>query len=390
MALGERVFIYCERGTDPAYWAEPINAITNAGFILAALIFWQCLLWRKPEERNPDHYLLMTLVFLIGIGSFAFHTHADQGTALADVIPITLFMLVYLGFALNRFLSVPPGWTVLLVIVFTGVMYAAGLVHCWDGGIGLKGTVEDSKTCLNGSMRYLPALVALIIVGMLTAERHHKAAPYILWAAVTFTVSIVFRTIDFGMCDTVVIEGRNVGTHFLWHLLNAVVLFLLLRATLETQSGAAPVETEGEPAPAAAGAVAAKPAVEASDREEPKFTASEKNTDAESAASEATSDAAKPEDPKPEEPTSDADESKIGESPGDEDAPKAPDDDADTVQTDAPEDAIKAGGDATEDAGPEETEPKDASPEDAEPAAEADEKAGDKPGRSRKKPSFPA
>ncbi len=29
------------------------------------------------------------------------------------------------------------------------------------------------------------------------------------------------------------IEGRKVGTHFAWHVLNALALFLLLRASLE-------------------------------------------------------------------------------------------------------------------------------------------------------------
>ena len=137
MNLGEHVFNYCERGTDAAIWAEPLNAISNASFFLAALIFWQCLLWRPPEQRNADHYLLMTLVFLIGAGSLAFHLYGTRGTELADVIPIGLFMLVYLGVALNRFLNVPPGWTVLLVIAFAGLMAASAQVHCWDGGIGL-------------------------------------------------------------------------------------------------------------------------------------------------------------------------------------------------------------------------------------------------------------
>lgn len=259
MNFGEHVFQYCERGTETALWAEPLNAISNAGFFLAALIFWQCLLWRPPEQRNADHYLLIALVFLIGAGSLAFHLYATAGTGLADVIPIALFMLVYLGVALNRFLSVPPGWTVLLVLGFAGLMAAAAQVHCWDGGIGLKGTVEGSKTCLNGSMYYLPALAAMIVIGMVAAERHHRAAPYILWAAVVFVVSVLLRSLDFAFCDEVVIDGRDVGTHFVWHLLNAVVIFLLLRATLETgfkdvsaaKSEPAPIPPPVEAVPAA-------------------------------------------------------------------------------------------------------------------------------------------
>lgn len=250
MTFGEHVFQYCERGTDAALWAEPINAVSNAGFFLAALIFWQLVLWRPREERSPDHYLFVALVFLIGCGSLAFHLYANEGTELADVIPISLFMLVYLGFALNRFLSVPPGWTVLLVAIFTALVAVSMRVDCWDGGIGWQSAVEGAKPCLNGSMSYLPALGALIIVGMVAAERRHRAAPYLLWAAVVFTVSIVLRSLDFALCDQIEIDGRDVGTHFVWHLLNAVVLFLLLRASLETKTRElAAVEAEPSPTP---------------------------------------------------------------------------------------------------------------------------------------------
>jgi len=249
MTFGEHVFLYCERGTNTALWAEPINAISNAGFFLAALVAWQLLLWRPREERNADHYLLIALAFLIGFGSLAFHLYADEGTSLADVIPIGLFMLVYLGFALNRLLRVPPGWTVLLAIGFTALVGVAMHVKCWDGGIGFVGSAPaDAKLCLNGSVGYLPALGALIIIGMALVERHHRAGPYVVWAAAIFAISIVFRTLDLALCDQVVINGRNVGTHFIWHLLNAVVLFLLLRASLEAGPvAAAPVAADPEP-----------------------------------------------------------------------------------------------------------------------------------------------
>jgi hypothetical protein len=249
MTFGEHVFLYCERGTNDALWAEPINAISNAGFFLAALIFWQLVLWRSPEERSADHYLFVVLVFLIGFGSLAFHLFADEGTALADVIPITVFMLCYLGFALNRLLGVPPGWMVLLAIVFAASIGGAMQVHCWGGGIGFAGTVSDSEICLNGSMAYLPALISMMVIGMALAERHHTAAPYILAAAVMFIVSVILRSADLAFCDQVVIEGRNVGTHFIWHLLNAVVLFLLLRASLEVGSRIVPDGEAAKPTP---------------------------------------------------------------------------------------------------------------------------------------------
>jgi hypothetical protein len=234
MNLSQHVFLYCERGTNEALFAEPLNAASNASFLLAALAALLLLLRRPRENRSADHFLFVALVFLIGLGSLSFHLLADRASLLADVIPINVFMLVYLGFALNRFLGVPPGWTVLTLIGFVGVVALTMQVKCWSGGIGFPGAeVTGASECLNGSLVYLPALVAMAVVGGLMAERKHPAAPYILWAAAIFAISVTFRSIDLALCDAYEFQGRNIGTHFIWHLLNGLALFLLLRASLE-------------------------------------------------------------------------------------------------------------------------------------------------------------
>jgi hypothetical protein len=256
MTFGEHVFLYCERGTSAALSAEPINAVSNIAFILAALMGLQLLEWRPRAQHTADNFLLIGLVALIGIGSFAFHLLATQETELLDVIPIAVFILVYLGFALNRFLGVPPGWTVLLVVGFTVLMSATSQVQCWDGGVGVPGPeVQGAKPCLNGSVFYLPALGALIVVGLLLEEQRHRAAPYVLWAAAIFAVSLTLRSLDIALCDKVLIEGRKVGTHAAWHVLNALALFLLLRASLEggpvAETATRSEELEAPPAPPA-------------------------------------------------------------------------------------------------------------------------------------------
>ena len=80
MTFGERVFLYCERGGSEALFAEPINAVSNAAFLLAALAGFLLVLRRPPEERNADQFLLPVLVLFIGLGSLAFHLYADRGS----------------------------------------------------------------------------------------------------------------------------------------------------------------------------------------------------------------------------------------------------------------------------------------------------------------------
>ena len=91
---------YCER-LGPGFWAEPLNAATNAAFILAALLgLW--LACRSGRLDGPVNWLV-AVTLAVGTGSFLFHTYATAWAALADTGPIALFILSYIAIAMNRF-----------------------------------------------------------------------------------------------------------------------------------------------------------------------------------------------------------------------------------------------------------------------------------------------
>ncbi|MGB6439040.1 MAG: hypothetical protein WBE89_06895 [Methyloceanibacter sp.] len=128
----------------------------------------------------------------------------------------------------------PPAWTVLILIGFGAIVFLTMQLKCWGGGIGFPATgITGASECLNGSLVYLQALLAMGLIGGLLAEQKHPAAPYILWAALIFAISITFGSIDLAMCDAYEIQGCKIGAHFVWHLLNGLALFLLLRAGIE-------------------------------------------------------------------------------------------------------------------------------------------------------------
>ncbi|HSF92234.1 MAG TPA: ceramidase domain-containing protein, partial [Paracoccaceae bacterium] len=91
---------YCER-LDASFWAEPVNAITNAAFLIAALVVWL----RTDARKDAGAVALLGILVAIGIGSFLFHTIAQRWAALADTLPILLFILTYLYLATLRFLG---------------------------------------------------------------------------------------------------------------------------------------------------------------------------------------------------------------------------------------------------------------------------------------------
>jgi hypothetical protein len=217
-----QLFRYCERALDPSFWAEPLNALTNIAFLLAALAGALSWLRQPPEGRRIFEAALIFIVAVIGTGSFLFHTYATRWAVLADVIPITIFMLAYLVYACRKFLS--WGWLAtavslgIFIVALTRFEYS---IRC-DGG-----------PCLNGSLGYVPALVVLLLFGAMLQAGTHPAGKHIIWAGLIFAVSLLFRTVDREICELTDLFGTGpVGTHFIWHTLNAVLLYLLLRAAI--------------------------------------------------------------------------------------------------------------------------------------------------------------
>jgi len=245
MDWSRKVFAYCERGLDPAFWAEPVNATTNAAFLVAALAAL-AVLYREPNhKRTATRHLLIALVFIIGVGSFLFHTFATRWAAIADVAPIGVFMLAYLVFALRRYVQANVFWSIVGLAVFVVAMSAAGRLQCWDGQIGFNLDLPPGARgrCLNGSVSYLPAWAAMLLIGgylmAFAADRltRRSTGPLILCAGLVFTVSIAFRSLDMALCQTVTIGATQIGTHFMWHLLNGLTLFLLLFAAIRHPNG---------------------------------------------------------------------------------------------------------------------------------------------------------
>lgn len=233
MSLSQKIFIYCERGQDPAFWAEPMNALTNGAFIIAAAFATREYLVAPPERgrRDMPTALLILLTYTIGVGSFLFHTYATRWAALADTIPIALFMLAYFGFLLRRFLGLHWLVAVAGVAVFYATLWYAGTIECRYETL-LPITSRTGARCFNGSLGYAPAFFALVGAAALLAALRHPAWRLIGLAGLVFLASMTFRTLDLELCSRVRLGDMVVGTHFLWHVLNAVTLYLLLRAAI--------------------------------------------------------------------------------------------------------------------------------------------------------------
>lgn len=205
---------YCER-MSADYWAEPWNALTNAAFLLSALLLF--VLLRFTGQGDWRAYWLTALVFLMGVGSYLFHTHASVVTKWADVIPILLFQLSFIIFYCRDVMMRNLRQVMIIILVFIGLSVLTGAFIPYD--------------FMNGSASYLPAWLFILWFGAWQFMHINPGKRVLAYAAFLFTLSLVFRSVDNTLC-----EVFTTGTHFIWHILNAVVLYLAVRAYVIARS----------------------------------------------------------------------------------------------------------------------------------------------------------
>lgn len=203
---------YCER-LGPGLWAEPLNAVTNIAFLISAAVMW----WRSKDDAMGR--ALSAVLAVIGIGSGLFHTFANRLTSLMDVLPILGFILLYLYAASRDMLGLRPLWALAATAAF--IPYAAVTVPLWSKVPGL-----------GSSAGYMPVPVLILLYAWLMRTRSTQAARGLAIGAGLLLVSLLARTVDQPLCG-----AWPEGTHFLWHLLNAVLLGWMILVYLRFREG---------------------------------------------------------------------------------------------------------------------------------------------------------
>ncbi|MBI1980486.1 MAG: ceramidase domain-containing protein [Methylocystis sp.] len=222
------VIDYCERQSS-AFWAEPANALSNFAFVIAAAVAY--ILWRRRGGADYPALALIIITASVSVGSFIFHTVATRGAMLLDVIPIAIFIYGYFLLALRRFFGLPIALSTAITLAFAAFSFSVTTIEA-----------------LNGSVGYLPAFGALSIFTALLWPRSggRETARALAAAALLFAISLFFRTIDRAICP-----AFPLGAHFVWHLLNACVLWILLRAAIvvgpRREDQARPIQKAKEP-----------------------------------------------------------------------------------------------------------------------------------------------
>lgn len=185
---------YCERAA-PGLWGEPLNSLSNLAFLVAAVLVW------RLANGDRTGRVLAGLIGLVFVASTVFHLFATRWAAVADSVAILVFVLVSAVVFARRYWNPRHAWVA--APGFLGITVVAALL---GGGL------------------YLGALIGLAAFAAVLAFQRDAYWTHFAVAGAVFALSLSLRTLDRDVCDYV-----PVGTHFLWHLLNGLVLYLVSR-----------------------------------------------------------------------------------------------------------------------------------------------------------------
>ncbi|MBK8012497.1 MAG: ceramidase domain-containing protein [Deltaproteobacteria bacterium] len=210
--------VYCERSVGSAsgsasLFAEPLNLASNVSFFVAAILVWRAIGPPLLYGRGRIPACLKGLVVLIiatGTGSALWHSFAKPWAMALDVAPIVAFVLLFMGVML-RTLGASRRFLIGAYALFAGLAAITTLALPFEFASGSRG--------------YLAPLLALLTLTTYLSVTGHPSARLMRGASVSFVVALIGRSLDQPLCAMF-----PIGTHFVWHLMNGVVLYCATRA----------------------------------------------------------------------------------------------------------------------------------------------------------------
>ncbi|MEM6690006.1 MAG: hypothetical protein AAF664_11305 [Planctomycetota bacterium] len=165
------------------------------------------LVARRQTLQSASIWIMFSIGWLIGTGSFLFHTIPSRLTMALDVVPIAVFMTGYMFWVCRVVYDFRRGACFAIVGVVVAVSF--GLL--------------PFREPFNGSLFYLPAMLTFSVVALTGNSQLKKRMSFV---AVCFTIAVMLRSIDW-------IVPWSLGTHFGWHMLTSMIMYQILMQMIE-------------------------------------------------------------------------------------------------------------------------------------------------------------
>ena len=190
---------YCER-IDASFWSEPLNAVTNVIFLMTAI--WVL----RRDGLNNKARALAFILGMIGIASFLFHSVATAWAGAIDVLSIVLFTLLYIFVATEDFLGLSRRSALSVTLGF----FPFSVVVGW---------LTLPLSFLGSTRIYIPMLVLISLYSLILYKKLPDVSRGLAIGALLLTISMFARSLDLPLCEII-----PKGTHYLWHVINAIML----------------------------------------------------------------------------------------------------------------------------------------------------------------------
>jgi hypothetical protein len=213
MAWFDGIDLYCER-VGPGLLAEPLNLITSLpGFLVAFYVL------RLGKGRGDPAFPLIAAVLLVmACGNLSMHLFARNWALGAENGPIAVFVLALIYLTVTRLMNLPE-WAAFGAMAVLPVLF-------FGGGLITDATFGP----LNGVAPFLPVLVLMLGFASVLRARGNPGSRGIAASAILFSFALIFLGMDQAACPS-----WSYGTHFLWHLVGAVLLAQVSRVILLTR-----------------------------------------------------------------------------------------------------------------------------------------------------------
>lgn len=210
--LGFPIPIYCERGS-LGFFEEPLNAISNIALIFAGLGIYKLLIKNKIQE--VEYKALLILVFIIGVGSFLWHVTRNVYALILDAAPVALTFALITYILLSKLIKQKLiALSIALMLIPTRFFISS-----------------FAPTDISGSLiRNLINTTSFLLIILWTIRKYGRVAFDGLTVLTVYLVAITARSLDLQVCPTFYI-----GTHFLWHILNALAIYLAVRLIIKLE-----------------------------------------------------------------------------------------------------------------------------------------------------------
>lgn len=196
---------YCERVVF-GFWGEPFNTLTGLAFLVVGVFAY---------SRGPfgDDRRAAAALALVGIASALQHGFSVVLSVWTD-IAANLLYLVLLGVLLLRRLAGMGA-----IVAAIAAVSAVALVN--------QSLQSPRAAAAFGQWADMFVVLVLVLLGAAFAfrQRHPETACHVALAAAVLSSGLPFRFLDQSLCTV-----WPLGTHGIWHLVNATSAALLLSA----------------------------------------------------------------------------------------------------------------------------------------------------------------